>query len=62
MVQEAAPTVSGHDWYGNNVVQEGCWRIANAFMYSTKNPILRGDTIKAQSGRAPNLGAEEEDY
>jgi formamidopyrimidine-DNA glycosylase len=30
MVQEAAPTVSGHDWYGNNIVQEGCWRFANA--------------------------------
>jgi hypothetical protein len=30
MVQKAAPTASGHDWYGNNVVQEGCWRFANA--------------------------------
>ena len=30
MVQKAAPTASGHDWYGKNVVQEGCWRFANA--------------------------------
>jgi hypothetical protein len=47
--------VSGHDWYWQQCCAGGLLAIRQRFMYSTKNPILRGDTIKAESGPVPNL-------
>ena len=62
MVQKAAPTASGHDWYGKNVVQEGCWRFANASCTQIRILYYEETRSKHKAGHAPNLRVEAEFY
>jgi hypothetical protein len=61
MVQKAAPNVSGHDWYGNNAMQEGCWRLANASCTQQESYTTRRRDQSRKRTRSEPL-AEEEVY
>ena len=61
MVQKAAPTASGHDWYGKNVVQEGCWRFANASCTQVRILYYR-ETRSKQKADAPGTLVQQKKF